>query len=1056
MRHICSAVVVKDQAPSGAEYREKPFRLHLGLANVGISCDQTKPFTALEIRPISCFTNFHLMSLLRTFCLVLASFSAVGAFAQSPANIHAAAPIPMNQLGAVAGKQYQGEGLSVVVTSDGARLRCAFQRLEGRVTRDGLWLRSTTDNNSGERFQVMAIAVKRDDLFAPPEPSGFDFRKGLSALLKLPRFGNVSVTENSARFIRPGLTEEYTVSVDGVRQDFIVEQRPDGDGELRVELEVTGAKAEPLLNGARLVLVGSGRKLAYNRLRVTDATGRELPARMEVTVKSEANLAVFVDDANAVYPVRIDPTFSDADWTSLGGFPGANSTVYAAATDDVGNLYIGGDFTIAGGSIANRIAKWDGITWSALGAGMDGPVRALATDGTNLYAGGEFFFAGGIQAYSIAKWNGAAWSRLGAAPGIYGPVYALAIQGTNLYAGGSFSTAGFVSANCIAKWNGNAWSALGSGMTNIVRAIAVLGNNVYAGGDFTSAGGLSAHRIARWDGSSWGAVGTGMNNAVHALAVSGGELYAGGWFSRATNSGGASVAVNQIARWDGSSWISAGSGLGGLNVYALVVSGSVLYAGGQGATFPHNVAKWDGQNWVNLGSGIESYSDVYALAVSGTNLYAGGDFTVAGVTPVNRVAHWNGNAWAAVGPGINGYVSALAVLGGNLYAGGTFTTAGSVSANRIAKWNGNTWSPLGTGVNGIVNALAVIDSDLYVGGSFTTAGGIPARGIAKWDGVGWTTLGLGLSSFVNALAVSGTNLFVAGSFSYATNPGPTAISTKSIAKWDGAAWAGLGTGTGGTIYALAVSGTNLYAGGKFITEVGTAEQSIARWDGSGWSALGTGMGGNLSPYVYALAAFGPDLYAGGSFTTAGGISAFRIARWNGTTWAAVGTGMNDTVNALAMSGTDLYAGGRFTTAGGIVVRGIAKKSISSSQWSSLGSGMGGYPDSAVNALTVAGSDLYVGGSFLTAGNKVSAYAAKANIGESPRHGTFSNMSFSPVTGFSCTFSSPYLGYSYRIQTAPSLSPVSWTDFTNFTYTAPVVITVPVVGNTNRFFRAVTP
>jgi hypothetical protein len=94
--------------------------------------------------------------------------------------------------------------------------------------------------------------------------------------------GIVNVADNVARFIRPGLTEEYSVSVDGVRQDFIIEQRPTGTGELRMELEVTGAKAEPLINGVRLVLDGSGRKLAYNRLRVVDATGRELPARMEV------------------------------------------------------------------------------------------------------------------------------------------------------------------------------------------------------------------------------------------------------------------------------------------------------------------------------------------------------------------------------------------------------------------------------------------------------------------------------------------------------------------------------------------------------------------------------------------------------------------------------------------------------------------------------------------------------------------------------------------------------------------------------------------------------
>jgi len=49
-------------------------------------------------------------------------------------------PIPLSQLGAVAGKQYHGDGLSVSATPDGALLRCVFQRLEGRATPDGLWL----------------------------------------------------------------------------------------------------------------------------------------------------------------------------------------------------------------------------------------------------------------------------------------------------------------------------------------------------------------------------------------------------------------------------------------------------------------------------------------------------------------------------------------------------------------------------------------------------------------------------------------------------------------------------------------------------------------------------------------------------------------------------------------------------------------------------------------------------------------------------------------------------------------------------------------------------
>ena len=42
-----------------------------------------------------------------------------------PAN-QSAKPIPVSELGAKAGAQYNGDGLSVSPTPDGARLRCMF------------------------------------------------------------------------------------------------------------------------------------------------------------------------------------------------------------------------------------------------------------------------------------------------------------------------------------------------------------------------------------------------------------------------------------------------------------------------------------------------------------------------------------------------------------------------------------------------------------------------------------------------------------------------------------------------------------------------------------------------------------------------------------------------------------------------------------------------------------------------------------------------------------------------------------------------------------------
>src|ERR1041384_2452407 len=53
------------------------------------------------------------------------------------------ASIPWSEIGAKAGADYKGDGLSVTPTDSGAQLHCVFQRLEGEATSEGLWLTST-------------------------------------------------------------------------------------------------------------------------------------------------------------------------------------------------------------------------------------------------------------------------------------------------------------------------------------------------------------------------------------------------------------------------------------------------------------------------------------------------------------------------------------------------------------------------------------------------------------------------------------------------------------------------------------------------------------------------------------------------------------------------------------------------------------------------------------------------------------------------------------------------------------------------------------------------
>jgi len=908
-----------------------------------------------------------------------------------PGVAHALTP---DQLGVAAEKQYHGDGLAVQATADGTHLRCRFQNLEGQATPEGLWLTSTVSNQAPARFCLRAAAVGREG--------------GASA--ELAAKGDVRTEEHLARWVRPSLTEEYTVSVDGVRQDFIVQDRPAGDGALRLELALSGVRAAGAGGGVHLVFDGSGRKLVYSRLQAVDASNRVLAAHF--VVQSANRLAVVVDDSQAVYPVRIDPTYSDANWTSLGGYNGVNGGISAVVVDGTGSIYAGGTFTVAGTVAANNVAKWDGSSWSPLGPGVNNAVYALALDGVgNLYAGGNFAMAGGVFSPYLARWDGTNWWSVGA--GVNGMVRALLVSGTNLYAGGDFTMAGGNTVSYMAKWNGTTWSSAGAGFDSSVYALVADGaGNIYAGGGFFGAGSFIAHSIAKWDGSAWSPLGQGVNAAVYALAISGTNLYAGGNFTSAGSVGNAEY----IAKWNGSAWSRMGAY--GLNypVKSLAADGSGnVYAGGMflgefAGTNANYIAKWDGSKWSSLGAGSSNGADSYvlALAVSGTNLIAAGGFTAMGGKPTGGLATWNGTAWSTPTADMNAGVLAMVVDGsGNVYAGGSFTSAGGNTVNHVARWNGSAWLPVGSGLGSrpglgydqttyeAVTTLAMDGSgNLYAGGSFTNAGSLAITNVAKWNGSTWSNLGTGLGSLgqygsVSKLAWDGTysTLYAVGGFARAGSGGYT-----NVAKWNGTAWSSLGSGLyykpgyGSSGNALAVSGANVYVGGNFWQAGGVNATNIAKWNGSAWSSLGPGINTSIS----ALAVDGTYVYAAGMFSSLSGVAATNIARWNGSTWSALGGGVNNAVSVMTVSGGMLYAGGTFTMAGGSPANYVAQ--WDGSAWSPLGPGVGG----SVNALAVDGANnVYVGGGFLSAGGKVAGCAACLMATASPAVDTSLALSATP-------------------------------------------------------------
>jgi len=274
--------------------------------------------------------------------------------------------------------------------------------------------------------------------------------------------------------------------------------------------------------------------------------------------------------ADADLAVNYIAKWSGTAWSALGttGVAGGTPAVYALAVGPDGSLYVGGNFTSAGG-VANTayIAKWNGSVWTPLGQGTDGEVNSLAFDNSgNLYVGGGFSHvhatggAGVADTVRIAKWDGTTWTALGTGITTASSyVYALAVAADNsVYAGGDFTTANGVTVANIAKWNGTTFTTLGGGMagaTPVVRALSIGSDGmVYAGGRFLTAGGVTVNGIAAWNGSVWSALGVGVGtpatDAVWALKSTPGILYAGGFFSKM---GGVSL-PDKMAAWNGSSW----------------------------------------------------------------------------------------------------------------------------------------------------------------------------------------------------------------------------------------------------------------------------------------------------------------------------------------------------------------------------------------------------------------------------------------------------------------------------------------------------------------------
>lgn len=186
---------------------------------------------------------------------------------------------------------------------------------------------------------------------------------------------------------------------------------------------------------------------------------------------------------------------------------------------------------------------------------------------------------------------------------------------------------------------------------------------------------------------------------------------------------------------------------------------------------------------------------------------------------------------------------------------------------------------------------------------------------------------------VRTEVIVGNTVYLGGSFTAMLPAGSTG---SGAVTRNGAAAMNLDTGallpwnpnvTGGTVYTIKPSGSNVYLGGGFSTVGGATHKKIVEVDNSTGAVVTGFKVPTPNKTVYAITPAGSDLYIGGAFTKLGGAAKSFAARVNASTGAlesAWNPVVDAQVHAIALNGagTRVVLGGFFRNLNGASFIGI--------------------------------------------------------------------------------------------------------------------------------------
>ncbi len=229
---------------------------------------------------------------------------------------------------------------------------------------------------------------------------------------------------------------------------------------------------------------------------------------------------------------------------------------------------------------------------------------------------------------------------------------------------------------------------------------------------------------------------------------------------------------------------------------------------------------------------------------------------------------------------------------------------------------GQNWEELGLGITAGGNSgvhMTTFDSKLFVCGGIYGVDDMDISGVAIWDEKKWIKINNGELEFwsVRALVEFKNELYAFAHY-FNNQFGELIKYDKIENSWDvvpnsKAKRIGVGSNiNSGSVYKAAVFQDELYVVGEFDSIGDVSTKSIAKWNGADWLPVLDDYGNFLQmEFIEDIETHNNELYICGRIDSLNGEEYNDIARWNGQSWDNVGGGLIDITSGIPVHIRDL-------------------------------------------------------------------------------------------------------------------------------------------------------